>query len=234
MPAYPLEPEGYLPLVVIQPSPTPTPTPTVTPTPTATAIPPGVHILDTHSSFTHSDQGYSVVGEIFNNTENHLWNIQVSARFYNSQGKRVNTISRPLDFVNRLKPGLKVCFALDEWVDDLDWEYYEFDPVSYFADDIAPPEVSKHDLVGTELAGRYFLSGKVRNDHSADIDNTRVQGALYDENGVVLDCRWDYVINRHLAPGVMSPFEIEFTHRDDGYGDVDSYKVRRQAEEYHR
>ena len=85
------EPESYIPLVFKQS------TPTMTPTPSPTPIPYGVHILDNHSSFAHSPgKGYSVVGEIYNNTDDHVWNIVVSAKFYDSQDKLVNTLSHPL------------------------------------------------------------------------------------------------------------------------------------------
>ena len=221
------EPESYLPLVFKQP------TPTITPTPSPTPIPYGVHILDNHSSFAHySHQGYSVVGEIYNNTGDYLWNIQVGAKFYDSQGKLVNTISHPLDFIYRLKPGKRTCFSLDEFYDGIDWDYYVFQPLGYFTDDLPPPLINTGGVTGSMIADRYFISGWVSNGHPAGIVNTRVQGTLYDEDDIVLDCRSGPVNIPDLGLGEYSFFELEFMNRGDGYGDVDDYRLERQADPY--
>lgn len=222
------EDSELFPLVMRQPTPTPSPIPS------PTAVPPGVYVQENHSSFAHSDVdgGYSVVGEVWNNTDDHLWNIQVGARFYDAQDQLVNSISRSLAF--NLAPGKKVCFSLDNWVDEIDWEYYEFDPLSYFDGGTPPVPVVAFDVTGGPIADRYFISGWVRNEHTASIDFTRVQGTLFDEEGIVVDCRWQYAYDKILPPAGETAFEVEFTYRASGYADVDSYRVVPQADEYHK
>lgn len=222
-----VEPEGYLPLVYKQPTPTPTPTATPTPTP----LP--ITVNNNHSSFAHSDGGYSVVGEITNNTGSYAWNIQVGAKFYKyGQSEPVATISQPVHFIFRLKPGRKTCFALDTWSGSInDWDYYVFDEVTAFFDSTSPPSIN---IVGGVTAlikpGEYELSGLVQNDYSGTVYNARVQGTLYDKNGTVLDCRWAYALPPTLAAGQMAGFVVDFSSRWDGYNAVRSYRVERQGE----
>jgi hypothetical protein len=221
-----LEPESYLPLVLRQPSPTPTPTPTATP------IPEGVHILDNHSSFAHPSQGYSVVGQVFNNTDNYLWNVQVSAKFYNSQHKRVNTLF--YNYLFTIYPRSKICFALDEWADNINWSYYQFQPLSYWSDGSAGPSISTHNVLATPVDGQYRVSGSVRNDHTVAVDPLWVQATLRDDNKVILDCRSLYDWTAPLAPGESAGFGIEFDLRKDGYGKVHDYRLDVKADEAHR
>lgn len=218
------------PIVMWQPTFTPTPTPS--PTPTPTSLPPGAYIQDNHSSFAHSGAGYSVVGEIWNNSDDHLWNIQVGARFYDAQDQLVHTISRNLAF--NLAPGKRICFSLDNWVDEVDWEYYEFDPLSYFDGAALPVPVVAFNVSGGPIADRFYISGRIRNEHTATIDYARVQGTLFDEDGLVVDCRWEYAYEEILPPAGETPFEVDFTFRASGYSDVDNFRVVVQADEYHR
>jgi hypothetical protein len=221
-----VEPESYLPLVYLQPTPTPTPTPTATP------IPYGVHILDNHSSFAHPSQGYSVVGQVFNNTDNYIWNVQVGAKFYNSQNKVVNTLTYTYLFT--IYPRSKICFALDEWADSINWSYYQFQPLSYWDDGSAGPAVSAHDVNASAIGDRYYVSGRVRNDHDAPLDPLWVQATLRDKNKVILDCRSLYDWTGPLYPTLYAAFDIEFSLRKDGYGTVYDYRLDVKADEAHR
>jgi hypothetical protein len=121
--------------------------------------------------------------------------------------------------------------ALDEFNDDIDWDYYELSVKDYWADDVTPYVIGKENLVTLTPSGRYRITGYVRNNDSVSVDNVRVQGTLYDEDGIVLDCRSNEVLNPdNLAPNGTSWFELDFTLRDDGYGDVDDYRLERQAD----
>jgi hypothetical protein len=222
-----LTPESYLPLVYRQPTPTPTSTPSPTP------IPYGVHILDNHSSFAHRDQGYSVVGQIFNNTDKYLWNVQVRAKFYNSKHEKVNTLTYTYLFT--IYPRSKICFALDEGVQSISkWSYYVFQPLSYWDDGSAGPDISAHDVNGQAIGDRYYVSGRVRNDDTAPLDPLWVQATLRDKNKVVLDCRSLYDWTGPLYPDLYAAFDIEFSLRKDGYGSVRDYRLDVKADEAHR
>jgi len=220
-----LTPESYLPLVYRQPTPTATPPPTLPP----------VYIMDNHSSFAHGDGGYSVVGEVRNDTGSYLWNVVVGAKFYkNGQSKPVSSISQSLHFLFRLKPGSRTCFALDAGSGYGDWDYYVFDKISYFADSVPPPSIILLSHSGDAPDGFFHIWGKLQNEHPATIHNTRVQGTLYNKGGKVLDCRSRPAYTPDLPEGQTSDFEIFFTDREDGYGDVHEYRVERQAEWFYR
>jgi len=222
-----VEPESYLPVVYRQPTLTPTPTPTVTP------IPYGVLILDNHSSFAHPSQGYSVVGQVFNNTDDYIWNVQVGAKFYNSQHKVVKTLT--YNYLFTIYPRSKICFALDEWVDSINWSYYEFQPVSYWNDGSAGPAISAHDVNASAIGDRYYVSGRVRNDEQVvALDPLWVQATLRDKNKVILDCRSLYDWTGPLYPTLYAAFDIEFSLRNDGYGKVHDYRLDVKADVAHR
>jgi hypothetical protein len=222
-----LTPESYLPLVYRQPTPTPTPKPSPTP------IPYGVHILDNHSSFAHRDQGYSVVGQIFNNTDKYLWNVQVRAKFYNSKHEKVNTLSYTYLFT--IYPRSKICFALDEGAQSInEWSYYEFQPLSYWDDGSAGPAIEPYEVNPSEIADRYYVSGRVCNEDTVPLDPLWVQATLRDKNKVILDCRSLYDWTGPINPPNCAPFSIEFRMREDGYGNVHDYRLDVKADEAHR
>jgi hypothetical protein len=219
-----LSPEAYLPAVYRLPTPTPTPTPK------PTVVPPGVHIVN-DSSFTHGDTGFSVVGEVYNNTDKYLWNVKVGARFYNSSGQRVKTI-KPFALDFNPVPDSRICFAMDDRYSEINWDYYEFD-LEYWDDGTAPPPVRLDSVEGYPGTDHYGITGLVYNEHSGAVANLRVQARLKAEDGIVLDCRQAGFLPSVLYSGEKAAFTIDFDLRSDGYDNVDRYRVFAQADELH-
>ena len=188
-------------------------------------LPTGVHILDNHSSYTHSlDYGYTVVGEVWNNTNNYLDRIKVVVKFYsNNQLIDTDTDSLTIDLV----PGQKSCFEVRTFLGEKNWDYYEFDTLSYVIEDLPAPEIILVNSNGylSSSSKRYSILGEVRNDYIATIRNIKVQGTVYSANNIVIDCWWQYANVDTLQPEQTSSFELNFTYRDIGYDDVVDYKV---------
>jgi hypothetical protein len=229
---------NYLPIVQRQITPTPTSTatptptptstqtyvPTNTPTPTATTVPTGVTILSNHSYYVDSIDYLHIVGEIFNNTADHLRFVKIYVNVYNSSGQLVAT-----DFTYTLLDNLpayeKTCFdiMLEE---PLDWSYYLFEEPSYWDDGEDLPNLTIFNDSGSydPTYGWYEIIGEVRNDDVVRIEYVSPVGTLYTASGVVLGCDFTYVNSTHLDPGQISAFDMLSTGRD--YIDVDSYRLQ--------
>jgi hypothetical protein len=173
-----------------------------------------------------------VNGEVWNNTDKYLRLIRVSVKFYNDQGELVDTSSSGYPYFD-LAPGSKSCFALREYFGDADWDYYAFDPLSYWTDGIPHPSVTAINTNGypSPSFGSYQILGEIRNDSSITVNYAKVQGTLYDVDGTVLDCWWQYANIPTLEPGQTSAFELLFGYRDAGYADVLSYRVGVEADD---
>lgn len=111
-----LEPEAYLPLVLQQPTLTPT------------SIPPGVQILPNNSYYVDSIGYLHIVGEVLNNTGDHLRYVKITANIFN--------VSQLLDteytyiHLDNLPAWNKTCFNLT-LPEPFGWLYYEFEPPTY-------------------------------------------------------------------------------------------------------
>jgi len=107
----------YLPYISRQESPTPTPTltptptvtPTNTPTSTQTPLPSGVYVLPNHSYYQTSWGSLHIVGEVMNNTSNHLTFVKISANLFSSGGQLLDTDYTYI-YLDDLPAGHKTCF----------------------------------------------------------------------------------------------------------------------------
>lgn len=212
------------------PTPTPTSTPTNTLTPTNTAAPvpptavPGVHILTNHSSYVDNIDYLNVVGEILNNTANHLRYVRITVNVFNTNGQLLDT-----DFtytsLDTLPPGDKTCFQL--WMEEpTSWSYYEFEAPSYWTDAEPLPNLAVFNDSGSynSTFGWYEIIGQVRNDHGSRVEYVSPVGTAYNSSGVVIGCDFTYVNSTHLDPDQTSSFEMTFMGRD--YADVSSYRLQ--------
>jgi len=203
-------------------TPTPTNTPTVTPTPT---LPPtGVHILENHSYYVDSFGYLNIVGEVENDTANHLHSVGITVNVLNSGGQFIGT-GFDYIYLNNLPAGDKTCFYifLEE---PADWSYYEFEPPSYWTDGEPLPNLTVLNDSGyyDPFWGWYDITGQVRNDHGTRVEDILLVGTLYDASGTVMDCDYTYLDAFYLDPGQASPFEMTFFWRD--YADVASYRLQ--------
>ena len=229
----------YLPITLKAwpPTPTPTPTPTmtpttpvstptITPTPTATpTLPPtGVHVLENHSYYVDSIGYLHIVGEVKNNTADHLCFVKIPVNIFNSSGQLVDT-DFTYTYLDNLPAGDKTCFEilLEE---PADWSYYEFEPPSYWTDGEPLPNLTVLNDSGSydPTFGWYEIIGQVRNDHGTRVEYVSPVGTLYNVSGIVIGCDFTYINATHLDPNQTSSFKMTFVGRD--YADVASYRLQ--------
>jgi hypothetical protein len=157
----------YLPYISRQEPPTPIPTPI----PTPTAIPEGVHILSNHFSYVDSIGYLNIVGEVQNNTANHLRFVKIIVNIFNSRGQLIDSDFTYI-YLDNLPAGEKTCFdiSLEE---PAGWSYYQFESPTYRTDGKPFPNLTVLNHSGSykPTFGWYEIVGQVRNDHI-----TRVEG----------------------------------------------------------
>lgn len=202
----------------------PTPTPTVTPTPTPTLATIQVEVLPNHSHYIDNLGSLRIVGEVQNNTHQHLHSVRITTKLFDSEGQ-VRGDESSYTKLDVLPPGDKTCFDVLFWIEPADWSYYEFE-VQYRYGGTPPPDLSvlnKHGSYDSN-SGWYVIDGEVRNDAGLRIEYVRPVGTVYDASGTAVGCKYTYVDTVHLDPGQTSPFELIF--RDQDYRHVDSYRVQ--------
>jgi hypothetical protein len=214
----------YLPHVNRQEPPIPEPTNRPTPTPTPTTAPPAVYILSNHFSYVDVIDNLNIVGEVQNDTADHLRFVKITANVFSDSDQILDTDFTYI-FVGSLAPGEKTCFRtiLDEPVG---WLYYEFESPSYWSDGQPLPNLTVYDDVGSydSLYTWYEITGHVRNDHGAHVEDVRAVGTLYSSSGVTVGCSFTNADSTDLGPGQASPFDMLFEGRD--YADVTAYRLQ--------
>jgi len=202
-------------------TPTSTATPTATPSPTATVI--SVEVLPNHFSYT-SNIGYlHIIGEVRNNTDAYLRFIQITANIFDAEGRLVDT-----DFtfvrLNSLPPNEKTCFHIS-MQEPSNWDYYEFEPVTFLTGGDPPPDLTiTNDSGSVDSYKWYKIIGQVHNNQNTRVEYVKVIGTLYNNRGETIGCWYSYVNSTHLDPGQTSSFKITFYGRD--YSDVVSYRLQ--------
>jgi hypothetical protein len=209
-----IPPGPYLPFVSKQEPPTPTPT----------SVPPGVHVLSNHSYYVTSWGSLHFVGEVYNNTSNHLEYVRIAANLFNSRGGFVGT-DYTYTALDTLPAGDRACFDLLFYEPPDDWAYYQFESPTYYTTDRGLPNLTiLNDSGSYQYDGDYEIIGMVRNDHGRRVEYVQPVGTLYNAVGTVVGCEYTYVNSTHLDPGQTSSFKMTFYGRD--YADVASYRLQ--------
>ncbi len=195
----------YLPLVVKEP-------------------PPGVRVLNNHFAYVDTIGYLNIVGEMQNNTPNHLRFVKITANIFNSGGRLLDTEFTYI-YLNNLPAGDKTCFhiSLEEPVG---WSYYEFEAPTYWTDGKPLPNLAVSNDSGSydSISGWYEIIGQVRNEHGTRVEYVSPVGTLYNASGVVVGCSFTYINSTHLDPGQTSSFKMTFFDRD--YADVTMYRLQ--------
>jgi hypothetical protein len=216
----------YLPLVMKQETPTPTqtPTPTVPPVPTVTTIPPGVHILQNYSHYVDSIDYLHIVGEVLNNTSDHLWSVKITVNIFNGGGQLVD-VDYSYMYLSNLPAWDKTCFEV-LLQEPTDWAYYQFEQPTYWTDGTPLPNMTVYNDSGSydPTYGWYEIIGLVRNDHGSRVEYVSPVGTLYNASGAVVGCDFTYVSSTHLDPDQTSSFKLTFFGRD--YSGVTLYRLQ--------
>ncbi|MFQ6058643.1 MAG: FxLYD domain-containing protein [Anaerolineae bacterium] len=202
----------------------PTPTLTNTPSPTATRTPADVYVLSNHSHYVDSINYLHVIGEVYNNTANHLRYVKITANFFNSSEQLVDT-GFTYTYLDNLPAGVKTCFHI-LLAEPAGWSYYEFEAPSYWTDGEPLPNLTVFNDSGSydPTFGWYEIVGQVRNDHGSRVEYVSPVGTVYNASGTVVGCDFTYVNSTHLDPGQTSSFKMTFGGRD--YADVVSYRLQ--------
>jgi hypothetical protein len=205
-------------------TPTPTNAPTNTPTATATAIPSGAYILSNHSSYVDSIDYLHIVGEVHNNTANHLRFVKIAANVFDSNNQLLDTTFTYINLDN-LPVGEKTCFHI-LLQKPTNWSYYQFEPPTYRTDGEPLPNLTVTNSNGSydSTFGWYEIVGQIRNDHGSRVEFVSSVGTLYNGSSAVIGCSFTYVNSTDLDAGQTSSFKMLFTGRN--LADVASYRLQ--------
>jgi len=181
--------------------------------------------LPQHSSYYVDSLGYlHVVGEIQNNSEDYLRDIQIYVNFYTSQGTYLESVISGTELDN-LPPFAGTCFdALLE--EPVGWSYYEFQAPEYSTGGSPLPALTVLNDSGSynPVYGEYVLTGDVRNDQGVRVEYVKPVSTLYNTSNQVVGCDYTYVYSIHLDPYETSSFVFNFGDRD--YYDVNHYRIQ--------
>ncbi len=158
---------------------------------------------------------YMVVGEVVNPNDTPVGAVKVAAVFYDDDGNVINVQSASLP-KRDLGPGEKEPFKLQT----------SSGPVSEHVEVFAACRKAS-SFQGTSLYttgvkleqkgdGSLALSGTVVNGGSSRVTFVQVIGALYDEDGNVLNAEYTYTYPLHLSPGASGTFGITFKEHLEG------------------
>jgi hypothetical protein len=197
----------YLPLVN---STGPTPPPTPMPTP----YPDGVYILDNATAFVDADGRQHFVGEVFNNTDEHLQTVQVTVNLYDEHDLLI-TSGTAYTPMFTLPARARTCFNVAVYNPGGTGRAAFADPAYWAGSPALPPlRVLNNSGMYDPATGAYVVSGLVRSEYSATARYVLVTGTLYDAHSQVIGCDFAFVDSTDLAPGQTSPFEITFSGWD--------------------
>lgn len=165
-----------------------------------------------------------IVGEVENNTANHLRFVKITANVFDSGGHLLDT-GFTYTHLDSLPAGMKTCFSV-LLPKPAAWSYYEFEAPTYWTDGEPLPNLSVTSHSGSYNAtyGWYEIIGQVRNDHSTRVEYVSPVGTLYNSSGTAVGCYFAYVNSTHLDVGQASSFKLTFSGRN--YSDVTSYRLQ--------
>jgi len=165
-----------------------------------------------------------IVGEVQNNTTNHLRFVKITVNIFNGSGQLLDTDFTYI-YLDNLLASERTCFQilLEE---PTGWSYYEFEAPTYWTDGEPLPNLAVFNDSGSynSTFGWYEIIGQVRNNHGTRVEYVSPVGTVYNASGVVVGCDFTYVNSTHLDPGQTSSFEMTFSGRD--YADVTSYRLQ--------
>jgi hypothetical protein len=192
------------------PTSTATATPTEGPPPTPTSLPDAVFLRD-HRSLTRGSD-VLVVGEVTNGSANPVFNVTVSAAFFDASGNLIGAAESqaflPQTLSTQNNP-FKIRLAnapatVSSYELALRWD--ELSALGYDRVTIVSEEVdTENDVV---------IRGELRNDGSAPISDLVVAASFYDAAGHVLDTYRGAAAATDLAPGATTAYSIQTGRAD--------------------
>jgi hypothetical protein len=203
------------------PTATPTVTPTEGPSPTPTPLPQAVFVRDHQMVRQGSDM--LVVGEVTNGSGQPVYNVTVSAAFYDQGGNLIaaqeataylpqtlQTQNNPFKIVLANAPASVSTYELVLRWDDL--TALGFDRITVVSEEVeTDPTVAVH--------------GELRNDGLASMSNVAVAVTFYDADGNVVDAYPGRAASAPIDPGVTTTYRV-----DTGRGDIPFERFMVQAQ----
>ena len=193
-------------------------------TPQPTQEPPGVAILTNYTHYVDSFNHINIVGEVNNNTKNHLRSVEIVVKFFDDNDQLIETEST-YTLLHNLPADDKTCFIVSLRKPD-DWDHYIFAPLSYATNGEPLANLPITDLSGTYNSDlhSYHILGNVTNSAGTAVQKVRPIGTLYNADGQVIGCEYTYVLATDLNPGQSSSFEIRFSGGE--YSSQSTYRVQ--------
>ena len=185
---------------------------------------PPVYVLPNYSDYYSGSRSLQVVGEVYNSTEEPLCWVEVAADFLDSSGQVV-AVEYDYADLRPLLPGEKTCFCIWAWLSSGEWASYQFEPISYYACDWEPVDLTivSHDTRYSSWA--YVVHGFVRNDDTRRVDYPGVISTLYNASGTVVGCGYGAIGGGYLDPGQTGSFEA-YHFYDGHFPDIASYRLQ--------
>jgi hypothetical protein len=180
-------------------------------------------VLPNHSTYVDSINYLHIVGEVYNNTPDHLRLVKIPVTLYNSGGQVLDS-DDTYTWLDNLPAGEKTCFHA-MLPQPAGWSYYEFGTITHWPGRALPNLALLNHTGALINYGWYRVAGQVRNDHSAVVKSVQVVGTVYNASGAVAGCWWDLSTDpADLNPSQVGAFEITFSGRN--YSDAAFYRLQ--------
>lgn len=185
--------------------------------------PEGVSILPTHTFYVDSINYLHIIGEIYNNTPDHIEFVKAYVNIFN------NDLLVDTDYtyttISTVSPYEKVCFAI-LLPNPVSWTSYTFEAPQFRTTDVVPPKLTPYNLSGSydETFGWYKIIGLVQNGAERYVEYVKPVATLYDRAEKARECDYTYINSTHLDIDQSSSFELTATGSD--YSDIRSYRVQ--------
>ncbi|MFQ5975712.1 MAG: FxLYD domain-containing protein [Candidatus Hydrothermarchaeales archaeon] len=156
-----------------------------------------------------------VSGEVRNNWDMDVYEVQVLAIFYDKYGEvKITKKSSPID---KLVPGESKAFKISSGYPKATIDSYNLEPSSPTIPSTTPPPTTiapKNDLEiisqseETTLAQKLAIKGEIKNIGTKDLFNVQVSATFYDQYGKEIDWKKSKPITK-LSPGETRSFTLE-------------------------
>lgn len=201
-------------------------TPSATPAPAVTPVPGEVSILPNYYTSVDNFDFLRVTGEVHNGTDDNLRFVGITANFFDS-GHRLVKRDFTYTYLSRVPAGTTTCFEI-ALRRPTTWTYFQFERPTYWTNGEPLPRLT---VVGDRgvydpETGWYEVTGQVRNDDGAPVENVSPVVTLYNASGSVVGCS-AVRLGAGLEPGKSGSFELQFLSRD--YSNVASYRIQVDA-----
>lgn len=193
----------------------PVPTPVVMPTNPPAPSGPRLEMVD-YTTYKPDYSGRRAVGYVKNTGTVDLAGVQVIATFKDASGRIVGTHNDDCSCI--LRPNDFFPFSIGQSSSDPDFSSVEFQLSSraatnsdrnFYYNDF---EVSNINVVPPASYTGLKVLGTVKNTGSGTADLTHINVLITDAGGKVIDVASGFSQLDSIAPGVSSPFQVEFDH----------------------